>query len=146
MLPPGPSSFVPGRLAFAFARNRIDFLQNAARRFGDVVFFSAGHTSFAFLNHPEYVRDVLVTRHRLFHKGLGLERARVLLGNGLLTSEDERHRRQRRLMQPAFHRDRVAAYAQTMVRCAEQRQARWRDGARMNIAAEMAALTLAIAG
>jgi cytochrome P450 len=137
---------VPGRLAFAFARNRIDFLQNAARRFGDVVSFSAGHTTFAFLNHPDYVRDVLVTRHRLFHKGLGLGRARMLLGDGLLPSVDERHRRQRRLMQPAVHRDRVAAYAGTMVRCAARCQERWRHGARMNVATEMAALTLAIAG
>jgi cytochrome P450 len=146
MLPPGPSSIVPGRLAWSFARNRIDFLQDAARTYGDVVSFELGHTVFAFLNHPDHVRDVLVTRHRLFHKGLGLERARILLGDGLLTSEDDRHLRQRRLMQPAFHRERVAAYAETMVGCAERRQQRWQDRAEIDVAREMTAITLAIAG
>jgi cytochrome P450 len=146
MRPPGPTSLIPGRVAVAFARNRIRFLEDAARRYGDVVRFSVGPVSFALLNHPDYVRDVLVTRHRLFHKGLGLERARMLLGDGLLTSEDDRHLRQRRLMQPAFHRERVAAYADTMVRCAERRQRQWRDRETLDVAREMASLTLAIAG
>lgn len=146
MLPPGPSSVVPGRLAFALVRQRLAFLTDVARRYGDVAFFRIGGSSFVLLNHPDYVRDVLVTRHRLFHKGLGLERARMLLGDGLLTSEDDRHLRQRRLMQPAFHRERIATYADTMVRYACRRQERWRDGETFDVAGEMAAITLAIAG
>ena len=63
------------------------------------------------LNHPRLVKDVLVTNQRNFRKGRGLERAKRLLGEGLLTSEGAVHLRQRRLMQPAFHRDRIAAYA-----------------------------------
>ena len=146
MFPPGPTSIIPGRIALAFARDRIAFLEDVARRYGDVVFFNVGPASFALLNHPDCVRDVLVTRHRLFHKGLGLERARMLLGDGLLTSEDARHLRQRRLMQPAFHRERIAHYGGTMVRCAERRQQEWREGATFDVAAEMAAVTLSIAG
>jgi cytochrome P450 len=145
-LPPGPSSIIPGKVALAFARDRIRFLGDAARRYGDVVHFKVGPVSFALLNHPDFVRDVLITRHRLFHKGIGLERARMLLGDGLLTSEDERHLRQRRLMQPAFHRERVAAYAETMVQCGERRMARWREGETVDVAREMASVTLAIAG
>lgn len=91
-------------------------------------------------------RDVLVTQQRLFHKGIGLERAKLLLGEGLLTSEAPVHLRQRRLLQPAFHRERVAAYGATMTRYAEARIAQWRTGATIDASAEMAALTLAIAG
>jgi cytochrome P450 len=65
--------------------------------------------------HPDMVRDVLVTHHRNFIKSLALQRARVLLGTGLLTSEGEFHLRQRRLAQPAFHRERIAALGETMV-------------------------------
>ena len=146
MFPPGPTSRIPGRLALAFLRDRLAFTRDATRQYGDVVSFVVNGVRFAILNHPHYVRDVLVTRHRLFHKGIGLERARMLLGNGLLTSEDDEHRRQRRLIQPAFHRERVASYAATMVDHAERRQARWHDGEQLDLAREMGALTLAIAG
>src|SRR6185436_11347701 len=101
---------------------------------------------YALLNHPDYVRDVLVTRNRQFHKGAGLERAQVLLGKGLLTSEDEQHQRQRRLIQPAFHRDRIQSYAETMVSFATRFESRWRGGETRDISREMTMLTLAIAG
>src|SRR5205807_6254933 len=79
--------------------------------------------------------------------GRGLERAKGMLGNGLLTSEGEFHHRQRRLAQPAFHRDRVARYAAIMVDYADRTQReRWRDGQTLDIAKEMMHLTLAIVG
>lgn len=146
MLPPGPVSRIPGRLAISLVRDRLAFLQRTTAEFGDVAFFRINGAPFAVLNHPDLVRDVLVTRHQQFHKGIGLERAKMLLGDGLLTSEDERHRRQRRLMQPAFHRERVARYAETMVQYAERRQAGWRNGTTLDLSREMGALTLAIAG
>ncbi len=146
-LPPGPHGASAVRLlALAFLRNRLVPLQELASRYGDVAFFTVRGHPFALLNHPDYVRDVLVTRHRLFHKGVGLERARVLLGNGLLTSEDAHHQRQRRLLQPAFHRDRVAGYAATMVEFADRYVSQWRAGETRNLSEEMAKLTLAIAG
>jgi cytochrome P450 len=117
-----------------------------ATRHGDVSWFRDLGASFALVNHPELVRDVLVTQQRMFHKGIGLERARLLLGDGLLTSEGSFHLRQRRLMQPAFHRERIAAYGEVMGRFAEDHVARWRDGAAVDASVEMAALTLAIAG
>jgi cytochrome P450 len=146
-LPPGPHGLLAARLlALAFLRNRLVPLQQLAERYGDVAFFTIRGNPFALLNHPDHVRDVLVTRHRMFHKGVGLERARVLLGNGLLTSEDAHHQRQRRLLQPAFHRDRVAGYAATMVTFAERYVSHWREAETRDISQEMAKLTLAIAG
>ena len=127
-------------------RDRLGFLRRLADTYGDVVFFRLAGAPFALLNHPDRVRDVLVTHHRSFHKGVGLERARMLLGDGLLTSEDERHTRQRRLIQPAFHRERIAAYASTMVGYSNRRTDCWRQGQVMDVAREMASITLAIAG
>ena len=96
------------------------------------------------LNHPDLIRDVLVTHNRNFRKGRGLERAKRLLGEGLLTSEGELHRRQRRLAQPAFHRDRVAAYGAVMAAYAARSRDRWREGATVNVGEEMMRLTLAV--
>src|SRR5688500_6455756 len=146
VLPPGPRSLIPGRLAAVFARDRIGFLDESTRRYGDVVFFRIAGHPFAILNHPDYVRDVLVTRQRMFHKGIGLKRAALLLGKGLLTSEDDFHLRQRRLMQPAFHRERVEAYASAMVEAASRRAARWPAGAVLDMQAEMAGISIAVAG
>jgi len=144
---PGPRGAAAARLlALAFLRDRLVPLREIANRYGDVAFFSIAGAPYALLNHPDHVRDVLVTRHRAFHKGVGLERAKVLLGEGLLTSEDERHQRQRRLLQPAFHRDRIPAYASTVVDYAERFVARWSEGETRDISQEMAHLTLAVAG
>jgi len=98
------------------------------------------------LNHPQLIRDVLVTNQRNFRKGRGLEKARKLLGDGLLTSEGETHLRQRRLMQPAFHKERIASYAATMTEYADRVQQRWTDGATLDIAEEMMRLTLGVVG
>ena len=145
-LSPGPGRLWPGQLAFAFSRDRLRFLRDLTSRYGDVVFVRIAGEPFAILNHPDYVRDVLVTRHRQFHKGIGLERARLLLGNGVLTSEDDFHDRQRRLILPVFHRERIATYAVTMADYADRRSRTWTAGETRDVAQEMAALALAIAG
>jgi cytochrome P450 len=145
-LPPGPRSRIPGRILARFAGDRLGFLEEIARTHGDVSWFGDLGVSLALLSHPDHVRDVLVTQARHFHKGIGLQRSRLLLGEGLLTSEAPFHLRQRRLMQPAFHRERVAAYGDVMSRYAERHVLRWRDGMTMDVASEMAALTLAVAG
>jgi cytochrome P450 len=145
--PPGPTGVSAWRLlAVDVVRNRLAALQEMAARYGDVVYFTVAGAPYALLNHPDHVRDVLVTHHRSFHKGIGLERARVLLGSGLLTSEDAHHQRQRRLLQPAFHRDRIAGYADTMVAFADRYASQWRSGQTRDISRDMARLTLAIAG
>jgi cytochrome P450 len=143
--PPGPSA--AAALAIAFGRSRLDVVRRLAERYGDVVFVRfPGTPPLAILNHPDYVRDVLVTRHRQFHKGVGLERAKPLLGEGLLTSEGEFHARQRRLLLPAFHRDVIHAYATTMAEHARRRSDGWQGREEVDVAREMAALALSIAG
>jgi cytochrome P450 len=97
------------------------------------------------LNDAELIRDVLITHDRRFSKGPGLRVAERLLGQGLLTSEGEFHRRQRRLAQPAFHRQRIAGYGRVMAEYADQWQGGWRDGATLDLAEEMRGLTLRIA-
>ncbi|HTM03791.1 MAG TPA: cytochrome P450 [Vicinamibacterales bacterium] len=144
-LPPGPGR-LPGLAGLSFIRDRITTTQSLTAKYGDVVAFYIGPQRVAILNHPDFVRDVLVTRSRSFHKGLGLQRAKLLLGEGLLTSEDADHQRQRRLLQPAFHRERIAAYGATMAAYAERQATAWRDGETRNLAREMSRLTLAIAG
>lgn len=144
--PPGPAGRIPRLVALAFVRDRINTLQRLTARYGDVAVFNIGKQGFAVLNHPDYVRDVLVTRHRMFHKGLGLQRAKLLLGEGVLTSEDARHQRQRRLLQPAFHRERIAGYGETMTAYADRVAGQWADGETRDMLQEMSRLTLAIAG
>jgi cytochrome P450 len=98
------------------------------------------------INHPDYIKEVLVTNNQNFIKGLALQRAKRLLGEGLLTSEGEFHRRQKRLAQPAFHRQRIASYSTVMTDYAAAASARWHDGETLDIAEEMMRLTLAIVG
>ena len=121
-------------------------LRELSQVYGDVSTFKVGAQRLALLNHPTFVEDVLVTRARLFKKGRALERAKRLLGEGLLTSEGDLHRRQRRLVQPAFHKTRISGYADTMVRRAAQAADRWQDGQPIDATAEMNRLTLTIVG
>jgi cytochrome P450 len=95
-------------------------------------------------NHPDDIEAVLVTLNKKFIKGRALRANKRLFGEGLLTSEGEAWLRQRRLAQPAFHRSRIASYADTMVRFTEQMLGGWRDGDGCNVHEEMMRLTLAI--
>ena len=127
-----------------FARRRLEFMVESARKYGDVVFFKVGNERIYLFNHPDLIRDVLVTNQKNFTKSRALQRAKLLLGEGLLTSEGEFHLRQRRLAQPAFHRDRVNGYGRVMVEYAERTSSRWRDGQVLDVHDEMMKLTLAI--
>lgn len=145
--PPGPKGFIPGLSLLAFTRDPLGFLTNVARSYGDIARFGYGSQSFFVLSHPDYIKDVLVTHNGNFMKGRGLQRAKRLLGEGLLTSENPLHNRQRRLAQPAFHKQRIASYASLMVDYAQRHQReRWKDGQTLNVSQEMMHLTLAIVG
>lgn len=106
--------------------------------------FMMGRQPVFLMNHPDLIRDVLVTHNSSFVKGRALERAKRLLGQGLLTSEGDLHHRQRRLVLPAFHRQRIASYASVMVEHAERTSNRWRDGETFDMAHEMTRLTLGV--
>ncbi len=142
--PPGPRSLLPGAVLFELRRDPIGTFTRLARTYGDVVYFRAGGGGVYLVSRPEWIRDILVTRNDAFVKGEGLRNAKVLLGEGLLTSEGEFHKRQRRLIQPAFHNQRIAEYAKAMVDYSSRTSERWHDGARVDMHREMMHLTLAI--
>ncbi|MDQ2745960.1 MAG: cytochrome P450, partial [Acidobacteriota bacterium] len=129
----------------SFRKNPTGFLSNLAQ-LGDVTTFFVGKQQAFLLNHPDLIRDLLVTNHAKFVKGRALQRAKGLLGEGLLTSEKEFHLRQRRMIQPAFHRRRIANYAEAMIEFGEQMAAEWRDGDTLDVDKEMMRLTLNIVG
>ena len=80
------------------------------------------------IHHPDDVKRVLVSNHRNYTKGLGLDRVKILLGNGIMTSEGELWKRQRYMMQPFFHRRMVTRFAELIAAVNERFMARW-DGA-----------------
>jgi cytochrome P450 len=142
--PDGPTARYPFQFLVEVARNPLAMMLSIARTYGDIAHYKIGPQHIYFFNHPDLIRDVLVTNQKNFHKSRGLERAKRLLGNGLLTSEDEFHLRQRRLAQPAFHRQRIATYASTMVDFADRTRSSWSDGATVDMHTEMMRLTLSI--
>ena len=113
-LPGPPQHWLFGNLR-EFGRDRLGSLSRWAREYGDVVWARFGPRSVVFVNHPDLVEEVLVNQNRKFIKHYRLRDATRTLGQGLLISEGEFWRGQRKLAQPAFHRERIAAYGQLMV-------------------------------
>ena len=143
-VPPGPKSRFPGDMLLRMSRERIALLRHMARTYGDVSEITLGKQRIVLLTNPDDIRDVLVTHQKLFRKGQALERAKVLVGDGLLTSEGDLHLKQRRLVQPAFHRARISAYAGAMTGAAMKQQEQWRDGATLDANRAMMMITLDI--
>ena len=147
--PPGPQGTLIGWNFAEFKRDTLGFFQRAALEYGDFVPMRFGPIRAVFLNHPDTIEQVLVSDQRKFIKGDALRRNRLVFGNGLLTSEGEFWRRQRKLVQPAFHRERIAAYSAIMVDYAARMLSEWRDGdvcdiyeAAMHLTMQIAAKTL----
>jgi cytochrome P450 len=144
--PPQPKGqLIVGHL-MGFRRDPLNFLLTTTQEYGDIVHLKFGPQDIFLVNRPETIRDVLVTNNRNFTKSRGLEMAKKFLGEGLLTSEGEFHRRQRRLAQPAFNHKRIPAYASVMAEYAGRHRERWQDGQTLDISQEMMSLTLAIVG
>ncbi|HEV8414004.1 MAG TPA: cytochrome P450 [Bryobacteraceae bacterium] len=142
--PPGPKGHLLVGVLPEFRNDPAGFLEKMARQYGDVVYIPLGRQHIYCISHPDAIRGVLVTDQNKFKKSRMLERARVLLGDGLLTSEGDHHRRQRRLVQPAFHRDRLAGYGAVMVGRAALVRDQWKPGQSFDVLQEMMRLTLAI--
>ena len=124
--------------------NPIDLFQHLAEEYGDIAHYKIGWNHIIFLNHPDYVREILVVQNDNFIKERTVRRSKMLLGEGMITSEGAEHRSQRQVAQPAFHRQRIPEYAATMVREAVRMRDRWRDGEQRDIAIDMMHLTLNI--
>jgi cytochrome P450 len=146
VFPPGPH----GRPLLGslpdIRRDPLAFLVRIHAEYGEIAHVRLGPFHVFLLNHPDDIEQVLVTHHHRFIKGRSLSGARRLFGNGLLTSDGALHARQRRLVQPVFHRVRLDDYARVMATLGVERRDRWRDGDIIDIAGEMSRLTLAITG
>jgi cytochrome P450 len=142
--PPGPKPhFLIGNLPLAGGDPLSVFLK-WAQEFGDIFYYRAAWLRVYFLNHPDLIESVLVRNPANFQKDRVIRNSRWFFGEGLLTSEGDFWLRQRRLSQPAFHRERVASYAAIMTGYAEEMLANWQDGEVRDIHAEMMNLTLRI--
>jgi cytochrome P450 len=129
--------------ALEFRRDPLALLQRA-REYGEVVRIRFGPVSIYLLNSPGAIRQALVGQARKLDKGLSFGRAKRLIGNGLVMSDGEHHRRQRRLMQPAFHRAEIARYLGTMREVAVPRIEAWPDGGELAFDREMRSITLTV--
>jgi cytochrome P450 len=145
--PPGPGRFAALRgMVAGRDMNRIPaFLRATTERYGPIASFRLGGRRFYFANDPAAIEELLVGNARAFVKGRGTQRLERLLGQGLLTSNGAHHLRQRRLVQPAFHRERIAGYAATMVARADRFAAGVAAGEALEMGAAMSRLTLGIA-
>lgn len=139
-----PSRF-PGRPLLDIQRDPLGTFERMAATGGALVEVQTGLRPFFLLTDPELVKELLTTPTDAFAKSPILRRTKVVLGEGLLTSEDPVHRRHRKLVLPAFHHTRLRAYADTMVHLTRQATKRWHDGEVFALDREMMRLTLDIA-
>ena len=144
LLPPKvPGLPIVGNVA-AFMGDPLSFLRRCARQTGDVCRIRLGSLPFYLVNDPAVVEQVFVTQQRNFKKDRFARGLSEVLGEGLLTSEGDLWRRQRRLANPAFHRERIASYGAIMADYAGRATASWRDGEERDIHKDMMRLTLEI--
>jgi cytochrome P450 len=141
-----PPGFQRNLLWFAFRKfrpaNPILLFQHLAQEYGDIAHYKIGWHHIVFLNHPDYIREVLVVQNDNFIKERTVQRTKMLLGQGMITAEGAQHRTQRQVAQPAFHRQRIPEYAGVMVQEAATLRDRWRDGEQRDVAIDMMHLTL----
>ena len=131
-------------------RDRVSFVTHATREYGDLICFRMGPKRLYLVNHPDHARHVLCDNVANYRKGLGLNEARPLLGEGLLTIDGELWTGQRRLLQAAFNNKRMDEFSELMVTAARSTAERWQEHARpgqvLDIAQEMVGLTIKILG
>jgi cytochrome P450 len=114
------------------------------RTYGSIAHYRFMGTPIIFVNDPDYIREILVTQASSFVKERTVRRMKILLGEGLITSDDPIHIRQRRIVAPAFHRQRIAAYSDEIVSSAATHAATWTSGETIDISAAMMSLSLEI--
>jgi len=130
--------------ARGFDRDPLEYLRTVARDHGDVVPLRLAPYRVVLFNHPDTIEQVLVTNQRSFIKGSVVHRLGDLIGRGLITSDGELWRVQRRLIQPAFYQERIERYGALMAEHAERLIGTWQDGQEREIQHDMLRLTLGI--
>ncbi len=146
---PGPPRTATFSLLNKLFRDRLDLMHSSAAGYGDAVRVAIGPKALYFLNHPDYAKHVLADNAANYHKGIGLVQARRALGDGLLTSEGELWKQQRRRIQPSFQAKRIAGkagqVAEEAVALADRLRAHI-GGGPVDIREEMTGLTLGVLG
>lgn len=122
----------------------IPLFEHLHRTFGRIAHYRFMGTTIVFVNDPEWIAEILINQANSFVKERTLRRMKILLGEGLITSDDPIHMRQRRIAAPAFHRQRIAAYAGDMVASTAQVRDGWRAGEEFDVADAMMHLSLRI--
>src|SRR5262249_25222001 len=142
--PPGPKGLPILGCLVDLRRRPLDLMLESVR-YGDVAYVRFPFVGGAYLlNHPDYIGSVLVDNAKGFVKSADYVVLKQLLGEGLVTSEGELHKRQRRPIAPAFHRGRISTYADIMTSYGLRMCERWQPGATLDIHREMTQVTLAI--
>jgi len=118
--------------------------EHLLKTYGNIACYRFLGTPIVFINDPEYIREILINQASSFVKERTIRRMKILLGEGLITSDDPIHLRQRRIVAPAFHRQRIAAYGDQIVECAQAEQKDWRPHQIIDIAAASMQLSLEI--
>jgi cytochrome P450 len=146
--PPGPRDWCFGlTLGLRSLREPLAFLQEMAREYGDIAYIRVGPYHSYVINHPDLIREVLVTKGKSFHKWEAQKRVfRKVDGNGLINTEGDFWLRQRRLIQKAFQQRRFGRYAEMTVERTRRRLNQWTAGAEIDLDREMSELALEIAG
>ncbi|CCH31212.1 cytochrome P450 [Actinosynnema sp. NPDC047251] len=147
--PPGPPRSATFGLLKQLAGDRLTLMTSAAREYGDAVRMAIGPKTLYFFNNPEHAKHVLADNAANYHKGIGLVHARRAIGDGLLTSEGELWRKQRRATQPAFQHKRIARQAGAVAESAGRLVDRLRagiGGPPVNLTEEVTGLTLDVLG
>src|SRR5437899_8216087 len=122
----------------------IYLFEHLVKEYGPVAHYRIGPEDIVFINDPELIREVLIVQNNNFIKERTVQRSKMLLGDGMITAEGAKHREQRKIAQPAFHRRRIAAYAETMVSEAIRTREQWQDLAEIDVSQHMMALSLEI--
>lgn len=145
-LPPGLKHSLPfyANKPWVKLGEPILLFEHLHRTYGPIAHYRFMGTPIVFLNDPEYIREILINQAPAFVKERTVRRMKVLLGEGLITSDDPIHLRQRRIVAPAFHRQRIAAYADQIVASAATHRDRWQPGEVLDISAPMMSLSLEI--
>jgi cytochrome P450 len=144
--PPGPK-FLPRLLTGkVFRVSATEYLVECAKTYGDLVHYTAIGRHIYQLNSPALIEDFFLKDAAKHYRGIVMQKARTVLGEGLLTSEEPLHMRQRRLAQPAFHRARIAGYGETIGQQAVAMTSRWRTGTTLDLHEEMLGVALRIVG
>ena len=145
-LPPGLKHSLPfyANKPWVKLGEPIRLFEHLHRTYGPIAHYRFMGTPIVFINDPEYIREILINQASAFVKERTVRRMKVLLGEGLITSDDPIHLRQRRIVAPAFHRQRIAAYADQIVASAATHRDQWQAGEAIDVSAAMMSLSLEI--